>query len=216
MQASVPPTPRINPGKRAILAGRTGSGKSTLAQFLMRQSGGHWIIINPKWTAAFDNLPRANKIIGIKTKEIQKSVFSEGKFDYTIINPKKNEISPEILDLLIEWIHDNFTHVGVYVDELYSVHTNGRAGPGLIGLLTRGRELGQTFLGATQRPAYLSKFIFSEAEYICGMSLNLKDDRVRMYEFTGHPAFEVKLPEYEWLWYDVNADEVSKWGAVPP
>jgi energy-coupling factor transporter ATP-binding protein EcfA2 len=208
-------TPRINPGKRAVLAGRTGSGKSTLAKWLMLQSGGHWIIINPKWTAAFDDLPNANKIIGIKLKDISKSVFSNGKYSFTIINPKADETTPDTLDLLVMWLHQNFTHVGVYVDELYSIHTNGRAGAGLVGLLTRGRELGQTFLGATQRPAFVSNFVFSEAEYICGMSLNLKKDRERMVEYTGSPHFAGKLPAFEWLWYDVNADTVSKWGAVP-
>jgi len=212
---SQPPTlPSIQPGKRGILAGRTGSGKSTLAKYLMQRSGGHWVIINPKWTKAFDTLPAAKVIVGIKPKEIEKSIFDE-KTRFTIINPKADEADPETLDVLIQWLHAKFTDLGIYVDELYSVHVNGRAGPGLIGVLTRGRELGQTFLGATQRPAYLSKFLFSEADYICGMSLNVKEDRKRMYEFTGRDEYEIKLQPHQWLWYDVGADELQAWGPVP-
>lgn len=207
-----PPYPLINPGERGILAGRTGSGKSTLAAWLMQRSPGHWVIINPKWTAAFNTLPGANKIEGINTKDITKSIY---KNRYTIINPKAGESDPETLDLLIQWLHESFTDICIFVDELYSVHANGRAGPGLIGVLTRGRELKQTFLGATQRPAFLSKFLFSEADYICGMSLNVDEDRKRMYDFTGRPQFRNKLKARDWLWYDVGNDNLQAWGAVP-
>jgi len=195
------------------LAGRTGSGKSTLATWLMQRSAGHWVIINPKWTKAFDRLEDSKKIVSIrKTKDISKSIFENR---YTIINPKADESTHEQLDLLIQWLHESFVDVGIYVDELYYVHTGGRAGPGLIGVLTRGRELNQTFLGATQRPAFLSKFLFSEADYICGMSLNMEADRKRMVEYTGRKAYETKLKARDWLWYDVSADTLQAWGPVP-
>jgi hypothetical protein len=195
----------------------------------MRRSAGHWVIINPKWTKAFDKFepdkpePKGglftrpepvinNKIEGINTAEITKSIEANR---YTIINPRASESDPETLDLLIQWLHESFIDLGIYVDELYSVHTGGRAGPGLIGVLTRGRELNQTFLGATQRPAFLSKFLFSEADFICGMSLNVEEDRKRMYDFTGHREFMVKLKARDWLWYDVGADELQAWGPIP-
>lgn len=187
----------------------------------MLRSAGHWVIINPKWTKAFDKFepdpvpkgqPVNNKIEGIDTKEIATSIEANR---FTIINPRASESDPETLDLLIQWLHESFIDLGIYVDELYSVHTGGRAGPGLIGVLTRGRELNQTFLGATQRPAFLSKFLFSEADYICGMSLNVEEDRKRMYDFTGRREFMTKLKARDWLWYDVGADELQAWGPIP-
>lgn len=204
--------PRINPGKRAIVAGRTGAGKSSLGTWLLKRSPGHWLILNPKWTKAYDNLPDAKKIEGIKLKEIARSL-EENRF--TIVNPRNSESRHDILDLLILWLHENFTDVGLCIDESYAVHNGGKAGEGLIAWLTRGRELKQSLLALTQRPAWLSKFLFSEAEYICGMSLNLEDDRKRMKEFTGKDQFLLKIPNYKWYWYDVSNDTLQLFGPVP-
>lgn len=204
--------PVINPGKRAIVAGRTGSGKSTLAKWMLQVSPGHWVIINPKNTAAYNSLPDSLNIDGIDLKKIAKSI-EEHRF--TIVTPKANQLQPETLDLLINWLHSDYTNLGICVDELYAVHKNGVAGEGLIGLLTRGRELKQSFFGLTQRPAWLSKFLFSESDYIGGMALNLVDDRKRMFDFTGKKAFLEKLPERDWLWYDVAADNLRAFNPVP-
>lgn len=209
---STPSHPVINPGKRAIAAGRTGSGKSTLAKWLLQVSPGHWIILNPKNTRAYDTLPDSNTVEGIDIKKIRESV---DEFRFTIVTPKANQLDPDVLDMFINWIISDYTNIGVCIDELYAVHKNGQAGPGLVGLLTRGRELKQSFFGLTQRPAWLSKFLFSEADYIIGMSLNLEADRKRMFEFTGKKAFLEKQPERDWLWYDVGADKLRSFNPVP-
>lgn len=204
--------PAISPGKRAIAAGRTGAGKSSLAQWLLLNSPGHWLILNPKWTKAFDNLPDAKVIEGIELGKIKKSL-SENRF--TIVNPYPAQSSPETLDMLIQWLHESYTDIGLCIDESYAVHNGYKAGPGLTGWLTRGRELKQSLLALTQRPAWLSKFLFSEADYICGMALNLEDDRKRMFEFTGRQYFKQKIPEYQWLWYDVAKDDLTLYPPVP-
>jgi len=204
--------PVINPGKRAIAAGRTGSGKSTLAKWMLQVSPGYWVILNPKNTRAYDDLPDVNNVDGIDITKIRKSI-EEHRF--TIITPKAGELDPDVLDLLINWLITEYTNIGICIDELYAVHKNGKAGAGLIGLLTRGRELKQSFFGLTQRPAWLSKFLFSEADYIIGMSLNLEDDRKRMYEFTSKRQFLEKQPERDWLWYDVGTDTLRAFNPVP-
>lgn len=206
------PLPIINPGKRAIVAGRTGSGKSTLARWLLKRSPGSWVILNPKWTKAFDSLKDAKTLEGIDVKKIRKSI-EENRF--TIINPLPHQSDPTTLDALIAWLHQEYTSLGLCLDESYAVHTNGKAGPGLIGWLTRGRELKQSFLGLTQRPAWLSKFLFSESDYIGGMSLNMDEDRKRMHEFTGSEHYRKKLPPRDWLWYDVEQDNVRAFNPVP-
>lgn len=206
------PPPRINPGKRAVVAGRTGAGKSSLANWLLQNSPGHWVILNPKWTKAFAALPGSATIEGLDMKKIAKSI-EENRF--TIVNPNPNQQSPDLLDLFIQWLHESFTDVGLCLDESYAVHTNGKAGAGLIGWLTRGRELKQSFIGLTQRPAWLSKFLFSESDYIVSMSLTMEEDRKRMFEFTGRMEYLKKLPPYEWLWYDVAQDSLRAFDPVP-
>lgn len=212
MQPTSKPPPLVNPGERAVLAGRTGSGKSTLGCWLLQQSPGHWIILNPKWTMAYKNLPDSITIEGLDLKKIAKAMETHR---FTIVNPHSHQTDWELLDALLQWVHENYTSIGICVDESYAIHNGGRAGPGLIGILTRGRELKQSFIGMTQRPAFLSKFLFSEADYIVGMALSMVDDRKRMYEFTGRRIFEEKIAPREWLWYDVAADELRKFNPVP-
>lgn len=207
------PLPIIVPGKRAMVAGRTGSGKSTLACWLLNRSPGHWIILNPKWTGAFKNLPDSQVVESLDFKKIEDSITRNR---FTVVNPKSIQSDPDTLDAFIMWLHESFTDIGLCVDELYAIHRNGVAGPGLVGWLTRGRELKQSFLGLTQRPAWLSKFLFSESDYIGGMSLALESDRKRMFEITGRGQFLEKLPPRLWLWYDAEHDALRKFGAVPP
>lgn len=204
--------PVIRPGKRATIAGRTGSGKTTLANWLLKRSPLHWIILNPKHTAGYAALPGVKTIHGIKLKEIEKSI-SENKF--TLVNPGIGEATPETLDLVIQWLHDNYTNVGLCCDELYTLHQGGQAGPGLIAWLTRGRELNQSFVGLTQRPAWLSLFCFSEADYLGEMDLMLKKDRQRFYEFTGREESLKRLPPRKWLWYEAESDTLNRYGEVP-
>lgn len=204
--------PTIKPGKRAAIAGRTGSGKSTLGCWLLNRSPGHWLILNPKWTAAYSALPDSKVITGFDFKKMEKSIV-ERKF--TIVNPESFQSTPENLDAFVTYLHQTYTSLGLCVDELYTLHNNGRAGPGLLGWLTRGRELKQSFVGLTQRPAFVSKFVFSESDYIGGMSLALVEDRKRMYENTGRDEFRAKLDPHEWLWYDASKDDLRKFGPVP-
>lgn len=204
--------PRVERGQRVTIAGRTGSGKSTLARWFLARSPGRWVILNPKHTKAYDSLADSNTVSGFDLKKIERSM-QEHRF--TVINPKSEQATAEIMDAFVLWLHQSYTHVGLCVDELYTLHSNGRAGEGLIGWLTRGRELKQSFLGLTQRPAWVSKFLLSESDYLGEMSLTLEADRKVMRDIIGSPEALVKLPPYVWLWYDMGDDELRKFGPVP-
>lgn len=206
--------PRINQGERASVAGRSGSGKSTLARWLLTRSPGHWVILNPKHTKAFDLLPDSVTMNGFDLRKFEDNI---AKHKFTIINPnpRKGQTSPEYMDAFVDWLHNSYTGIGLCADELYTLHKNGQAGEGLTGWLTRGRELKQSFLGLSQRPAWVSKFIFSESNYIGEMSLAIHDDRKKMYDFIGNPEALVKLPPREWLWYEQDKDALRKFGPVP-
>ena len=124
MSKAIPTTPTayplIEPGKRASIAGRTGSGKSSLGCFLLARSPGHWAILNPKGTKAYDNLPDCNTIHGFNLKKIEASL-REHKF--TNIIPTIQQSSPANLDNFIMWLHTSYENMGLCIDELYTVHT---------------------------------------------------------------------------------------------
>lgn len=209
------PAPKINPGKRCLAAGRTGSGKSTWGSWMLERSPGRWVIMNPKHTAAYQDLPDSVVIPGLDFKAMDLEL-EKGNNRFMIVNPGSHEASPEEMDAFVMRLHQEWTHVGLCCDELYAMHQgNARAGQGLLGWLTRGRELKQSFLGLTQRPAWLSQFLYSESDYICTMSLALPDDRKRLVSMTGESIFNEELPPHYWLWYDMVQRDYRYFEPVP-
>lgn len=207
--------PTIKPGQRALVCGRTGSGKSTLANWLLRRTRYHWVIINPKWTAAYSELPDVVEVEYTGLGSVARVDAALEKHRFVNIKPHSDYADHEEMDALIMYLHNRYTNIGLCVDELYSIHSSARAGPGLLGWLTRGRELNQSFLGLTQRPAWISQFLFSESDYICAMTLNMGKDRARLVDMTDMVAFAGVLPLRQWLWYDSHASTLTRYGPVP-
>lgn len=209
----MPPLPTLEPGTRGIVSGRTGSGKTSLARYLMeRRNAQHWVILNPKHTGGYRGMPDAKVMDGWHAGKFAKEIT---KHRFVVLNFKTRELDTDFMDAVLMYIHDTYDNVGICCDELYYLHKNGEAGDGLIGILTRGRERKQTFLGLVQRPKRISLFCYSESDYIVGMALNLEGDRKRMVEATGDASFIKALPKYHWLWYTVDDDQSQCWGPVP-
>jgi hypothetical protein len=209
-----PPLPTIDPGKRCTVAGRTGSGKTTLAAWFLNRSAQHWVVLNPKHTAIYRALPGAV----IHRKFDPKAILSDtARRKFVVLELSGDEAESNYMDGIIGWLHGALHNVGLCVDELYTLHSSGgRAGAGLTGWLTRGREYRQSFLGLTQRPAWISLFVFTEAEYICAMDLTHEDDRERLYKAAGDRHFLDRVTGYRWLCYDVLRATIHLYGPVPP
>lgn len=205
--------PNIEPGKRCTIAGRTGSGKTTLAAWFLNRSPQHWVVLNPKHTPAYRELPGAVT----HRKFDPRGIVSDARtHKFTVLNFSGQEAEADYMDGVIGWLHGALHNVGLVCDELYTLHSvGGRAGSGLIGWLTRGREYRQSFLGLTQRPVFVSKFVWSEADLIIEMELNLEEDREVIYRNTGNKYFMERITGHRWLCYDAVRNSTNLYGPVP-
>lgn len=204
--------PRIETGKRCLIAGRTGSGKTTLGAWFLVRSMQHWVILNPKHTPLYRQLPYSIVHHEFDAKRI--SVDSK-RYKFVVLELSGEQAEANYMDGIIGWLHGALNNIGLCADELYTLHNGGRAGPGLLGWLTRGREIKQSFVGLTQRPAWISMFCFSETDLICGMDLTLDEDRDRMYKMTGDRHFLERVTDYRWLCYNVQRAETTLYAPVP-
>jgi hypothetical protein len=81
-------------------------------------------------------------------------------------------------------------------------------------ILTQGRSKRIPVIVLSQRPVWLSRFVFSEASYFQVFWLNDFRDRQTVQSFI--PAdTENRLPDFNSLWYDVGRDRVSRMLPVP-
>lgn len=134
-----------------------------------------------------------------------------------IIRPTPEETAdPVVLDEFLYSLHDGCRRVCIYWDELYTLHNQGRAGKGLTAILTRGRSRKQTFIGGSQRPAWISIFCLSEADYFMIYDLNMPEDRKRIQGVTAIPEETLTgVDNHSFLWFDVANANHSHFDSVP-
>lgn len=181
-------------GERALSIGMTGSGKTLFNRWLLERLPDSPIVVyDTKHDAKFLRLPKSRVVHSIDQAE---EALSDLGVDYVIFRPDPRHIADAgYLDSLLAWHEQYWHHIGVYVDEIYQFLKAGvHSGPGLIGLFTRGRSRGITTVISTQRPANVSKFIFSEANLFYVFWLSTEDDRKRVQNFI--PGFkDLAAPE---------------------
>lgn len=201
----------LSPGSRTLIAGKTGSGKSTGAVYMLRNSRQKWLIVDPKGDDKIATLKPAY-ITSLDPKEVERA-WKAG-YQYVALSPPPLA-TPQEVDLFLLECFQTFKNFGIYVDELYFIHTNGRAGAGLVAILTRGRSDKITFCGATQRPAWISIFCLSEADYICQYRLQLEKDRDKIFNVTNKMEMLENPPkEYSWYYYTAKNERLQLF--VPP
>ncbi len=201
--------PKIRAGERLNLTGRSGSGKTYLSRWFMLRAPLRWVVIDSKHDPSFDQdtpidgLAAASKIV----KRWEKTPI-------VVVRPTPHENSPAALDNYVGFLHECFDNFGVNIDEAYQVANGPYPGPGLKGLLTRGRVRNQAVIVSSQQPAFIPKFCFSEANYFANMTLTLPEHRARIREFVGDDRVMEKFKKREWWWYDVDEDTLQKFGPV--
>jgi hypothetical protein len=110
------------------------------------------------------------------------------------------------------WRVYNRENIGLLFDEAYMV-PDDKAFPAI---LTQGRSKHINSIILTQRPAWISRFCFSEAHHFCVFHLNDKDDRTKVKRFLPiNTPIHKRLPAHHSLWYDVSRDDLTPLSPVP-
>jgi hypothetical protein len=193
--------------QRVAVMGRTGSGKTQFGAWLLSQAGFDrqpYIIVDYK----IDELLNASdRIQEIGLNEVPR------KPGLYIIHPLPSE--GEEVDAWLWKIWER-ERVGLYIDEGYRVPTDGA----FDAIMQTGRSKHIPAIILTQRPTWISRFVFSEADFYVAFHLQDLRDRVTAQQFM--PAGTllrgkeiVRIPEFHSKWYDVGSDRLFTLKPVP-
>lgn len=190
----------VRPGSRLFVTGQTGSGKTRGMLYQANRQELPVIVIDTKIEPAFLDLPGAIAYDGLDIQALYQHYDEHPDCPPIILRPRAQEYDPEILDGFVNDLYVTCTGACIVIDELYPLHRNGQAGPGLVALLTRGRSRELTTIMGAQRPRRISLFCLSEADYTMCYQLRLIEDRARIAEATGFREMDRPVQKY-WFWW---------------
>lgn len=181
---------------RTAVIGRTGSGKTQAAAWLLSHAQFDeqpWIIVDYKGDDLLNAIPRLRRI-GLDTIPSEPGVYHL-------------RVDPHQFREVEKWLWRVWakTHVGLYFDELGQVPDPNRmtGGGALRAIFTQGRSKQIPIIALIQRPRFVSRYLFSEADYFMIFHLNTKGDNVAIQEFTPFDTRQ-RLARYHSRWYDVS------------
>lgn len=191
-------TPRID--ERTTVIGKTGSGKTQGGAFLLSQM-------------PFDQMPFV--IFDFKREKLFREIPLIREIDFEppqqpglyIVRPRVDET--EAVDDLLWKIWEQ-EYCGIFIDEGYMI---GKS-KAFEACLTQGRSKYIPIITLTQRPSWITRFAFSEADFFMIFRLTDRRDRMIVAEFVEQPT-EKRLQKYNSYWYDVNQEELNVLRPVP-
>lgn len=188
--------------QRLAIVGKTGTGKTQAAVWHLAQRDFDvmpWIIIDFKGDALIGE-------IGATEISLTDSIPTEpGLY---IVHPIVDDV--EGLEAFL-WKIWSSGYIGLYIDEGYMI--NPRSGA-FNAILTQGRSKHIPVIMLSQRPTWVSRFVFSEAEFYMIFHLNDENDQKRVTQFMPSRKLE-KLPRYQSYYYDVGEDKLITLKPVP-
>lgn len=196
-------TPVLMPGQRLAIVGRSGVGKTYLARWFMLHSPQQWVAMDTKADPDFDAWRPLN---GLPSMRVIRARWDRGH-KVVVIRPSRAELDRVTLDSYLGDLHETFLNFGTFIDEVYQFQIGGQPRAGLTGIVARGRARNQASILGSQRPAWVPKFMFSEASLIAVMALQLEQDRKEMFDMTGRPEMFARLKKREWFLYKTDAPD---------
>jgi hypothetical protein len=194
------------PTDRLVIVGRTGSGKTQAALWHLAQ-------------ADFDRMPWV--IIDYKNDELLNGILRADLIDYSIVPDEPGIYMLKVLPgeeaELSEWFRQAWEHedIGIYVDEGYLIDRHDRW---FNACLTQGRSKQIPMIILSQRPVWLSRFVFSEASFFQAFDLTHSKDMEKVREYIRDDErhqLDQQLKDFHSFYYDVGKRRLEIFGPVP-
>jgi hypothetical protein len=192
------------PDKRTVIVGSTGSGKTQAGFWHLANKDFHkrpWFVIDFKGELLF--LDAGLEEIDVRAKPpMHPGVY--------VLRPKPM-LDDDALTAFL-WRLWKQEYCGLYTDEGYMLP--GVRNPAFRALLTQGRSKRIEMITLSQRPVWMDKFTFTEADFWQIFRLNGLDDRKSVSAIIGN-QIDRDLPEFNSYWYDVGRNSTVRFAPVP-
>lgn len=209
--------PRLmNTSHRLTVIGRTGTGKTVAGVYQLSRRDlkkEKWVILNFKGDELIDSIDRAQHIDydwSPPHKSLLSRLFRVNTNDggLFVLHPSPHD-KKELEDFLWRiWENGN---VGIFADEGYMLSGS----EAFETILTQGRSLKIPVIACTQRPVWVSRFVFSEADFFQLFDLNDRRDWQTVEAFMPRLEGDV-LPAFNSWYYDVARKDLFQFSPVPP
>jgi len=197
--------PRLpNNSQRIAVIGRTGSGKTQAAVWQLSRRNFlsmPWVVFNFKGDELIDSIPFADHV------EVGHIPKRAGIY---IVHPLPGQLAEMQSYLWALWGREN---VGLFCDEGYMMGDD----EAFLACLTQGRSRRIPMIVLTQRPAWISRFVFTESQFYQVFSLTDRRDWKTVSQFIpddGRMETTV-LPEFHSWYYDVGKNKLFVLAPVP-
>ncbi len=183
-----------------MIVGRTGTGKTQAGGWHLSRANfttQPWIVYDFKGDELLGSITRAREI-AVTELPTKPGIY--------IVRPLPDDTEGIGEQMRRIWEQEN---TGVFVDEGYMVD-----GPWFRALLTQGRTKRIPMIVLAQRPVWISRFVFSEADFYQVFHLNHSKDRQKIEEYV--PVdIDRRLPDFHSYYYDVARNSVCVFKPVP-
>ena len=185
---------------RISIIGQTGTGKTVAAAWHLSKRDFEsmpWIIFDFK----------GDKLISkINAREIDLDTIPTKPGLY-VVHPRPDQGADVESFLWKIWERGG---IGLWIDEGYMMAKS----KSFNAILTQGRSKRIPCIILSQRPVWMSVFVFTESQFFQVFHLNDKNDRIRVKEFTS-ANIDKRLPKYHSYYYDVEDDNFEALQPVP-